>query len=75
MSEGNKKSGGNYRAQSALTIARNKRLKGERHAKRMLLQANKVHERELLSAMVVPRGAARAARREHLRAAYALRAA
>lgn len=39
MSESKKKSGGNFKAQSAITIGRNKRLKAERHQKRMTRQA------------------------------------
>lgn len=41
MSEQQKKksSGGNFKAQSAITIGRNKRLKAERHQKRMTRQA------------------------------------
>ena len=38
MSESKKKSGGNFKAQSAITIGRNKRLKAERHQKRMAAQ-------------------------------------
>lgn len=42
MAEDKKKvSSGSYTPQSAVTIGRNKRLKGERHAKRMAEQAAK----------------------------------
>lgn len=67
MSEGNKKSGGSYRPQSAVTIGRNKRLKGERHAKRMAAQAEK-H-------LKVARGYERDVRREPLQLNYAKRRA
>lgn len=57
MSEQQKKksSGGNFKAQSAITIGRNKRLKAERHKKRMAHQCEK--------AIKVPRGTARELRR------------
>jgi hypothetical protein len=42
--------------------AMNKRLKGERHAKRMAAQSRKVGDRAMLG-VGVPRGTARAARR------------
>lgn len=82
MSEGNKKSGGNFKAQSAVTQARNKRLKGERHAKRMHKQAEKfsarVHAWDVAEGDAkcpVPRGTARAARRAHLSVLYTKRQA
>lgn len=67
MSEGNKKSGGSYRPQSAVTIGRNKRLKGERHQRRMQQQAEK--------ALAVAHGTARDLRRKPLQVAYAKRQA
>lgn len=67
MAEGNKKSGGNFKAQSAITQGRNKRLKGERHARRMAAQETKV--------IKVPRGTARDQGRKGLQAAYAARPA
>lgn len=74
MSEGNKKSGGNFKAQSAVTIGRNKRLKGERHARRMLAQAAKRPYTEDGMGFVdlaVPRGTARDLRRKPVQAHYA----
>lgn len=56
---------------SAIT-SRNKRLKGERHAKRMAEQANRVTSREMLGEGV-PRGTARNIRRAPLQQAYAKR--
>lgn len=80
MSEGNKKSGGNFKAQSVVTQARNKRLKGERHAKRMAEQDSKRPIGVVAGAMArvdikVPRGTARAARRAHLSVLYTKRQA
>lgn len=70
MAEGNKKSGGSYKPQSAVTIGRNKRLKGERHAKRMAEQMSRT---PLFGADMpkVPRGTARDIRRKPLQAHYA----
>lgn len=67
MAEGEKKkvSSGNYTPQSAITIGRNKRLKGERHAKRM---AEQVSEGAVPK---IPRGTARNERRKPLQQAYA----
>lgn len=50
-----KKSGGNFKAQSAITIGRNKRLKAERHKMRMFHQCEKT--------IKVLRGTARKLRR------------
>lgn len=70
MSEQQKKksSGGNFKAQSAITIGRNKRMKAERHKKRMTAQVVncwlQVHGRK------TARGTARNARRLEKQMAY-----
>lgn len=70
MSEGNKKSGGNYKPQSFTVMGRNKRLKGERHAKRMASQNSRdpLYEDHQPA---VKRGTARNIRRLPLQQAYA----
>ena len=65
------RSGGNFRAQSAITIGRNKRLKGERHAKRMAAQMSRDPFSTTAPTPKVPRGTARALRRKPMALAYA----
>ena len=62
MSESKKKSGGNFNAQSEITIGRNERLKAVRHQLRMEHQCTKT--------LKVPRGTARNARRHEKQMAY-----
>ena len=57
----------NHKAQSATTVSRNKRLKAERHTRRMTEQE--------LDVIRVPRGTARNERRKPLQAAYAAKLA
>lgn len=71
MAEDKKKvSSGSYQPQSAVTIGRNKRLKGERHAKRMAAQMSRRADDLPEFMPKVPRGTARAKARVGLHARW-----
>lgn len=64
---GKSESRSNHKAQSSTTVSRNKRLKAERHTRRL--------DEQELGVARVPRGTARNERRKPLQQAYAKRQA